>query len=92
MTEVVWSKKAVADLARLHNFLAPVNPRAATRIVQSIAAAPTRLKEQPRLGERLEEFSTREVRRILIGAYEMRYELNQSTVVILRLWHTRERR
>ncbi|MDQ0322547.1 plasmid stabilization system protein ParE [Pararhizobium capsulatum DSM 1112] len=92
MTNIIWSKKAVADLTRLHDFLTPVNPQAAARTVQSIAAAPSRLQEQPRLGERLEEFSPREVRRILIGSYEMRYEIKQSTITIIRFWHTREKR
>jgi len=60
--------------------------------VQSLTAAPDRLKEQPRIGERLEEFDPREVRRILVGHYEMRYEVLESTVIVLRLWHTREDR
>ncbi|MGZ8160407.1 MAG: type II toxin-antitoxin system RelE/ParE family toxin [Methylobacter sp.] len=34
----------------------------------------------------------REVRRILVGRYEMRYEIQDSTAYILRLWHTREDR
>ena len=92
MTDLIWSKKAVADLARLHDFLAPVNPQAAARTLRSLVTAPERLLEQPRLGERLEEFSPREIRRILIGTYEMRYEIQQSTITIMRLWHTREKR
>ncbi|GLE86445.1 hypothetical protein VNPA120661_67790 [Pseudomonas aeruginosa] len=46
----------------------------------------------PRLGERLEEFEPRDVRRILIGHYEMRYEILDSCIYVLRLWHTREDR
>ncbi|RVH20388.1 type II toxin-antitoxin system RelE/ParE family toxin, partial [Sinorhizobium meliloti] len=53
---------------------------------------PARLLEQPRIGERLEEFDPREVRRILVGHYEIRYEIRQSTIYVLRLWHTREDR
>lgn len=49
-----------------------------------------RLVEQPRIGERLDEFEAREVRRILVGKYEMRYEIRETTIYILRLWHTRE--
>ena len=37
-----------------------------------------------------------EVRRILVGQYEMRYEMRyenvDSTMYVLRLWHTRENR
>lgn len=34
----------------------------------------------------------REVRRILVGEYELRYEIRDSIVYVLRLWHTREDR
>ncbi|MBX4892265.1 MULTISPECIES: type II toxin-antitoxin system RelE/ParE family toxin [Rhizobium] len=90
--EVNWTRKAVSDIARLYDFLSPVDRRAAARTVQALTAAPARLMEQPRLGERLEEFDPREVRRILVGRYELRYEIQQSTIYVLRLWHTREDR
>ena len=87
-----WTSKALTDLVRLHEFLAPINPSAAARTVQSLTAAPIRLLENPRIGEKLDEFEPREVRRILVGHYEMRYEIQESTVYVLRLWHTREDR
>ena len=90
--ELKWTHKALSDLVRLHAFLSPVNRRAAARVVQSLVAAPSRLLVHPRLGEKLEEFEPREVRRILVGIYEMRYEIRGSTVYVLRLWHTREDR
>jgi plasmid stabilization system protein ParE len=90
--QLEWTSKAVSDLGRLYDFLAPINRKAAVRTVQSLTSAPTRLLEQPRIGERLEEFDPREVRRILVGHYEMRYEIRQSTIYVLRLWHTREER
>ena len=87
-----WTSKALTDLARLYEFLAPVNKPAAARTVQVLTAAPRRLLEQPRIGERLDEFGPREVRRILVGHYEIRYEIQKSTIYVLRLWHTREDR
>jgi len=90
--ELKWAHKALEDLVRLHKFLAPVNPQAAARIVQALAMAPTRLVEQPRLGEKVPEFEPREVRRLLVGNYELRYEVQRDRIVVLRLWHTREQR
>lgn len=55
-------------------------------------AAPASLLENPRIGERLEEFEPRDVRRLLVGNYEMRYEIVNSTRYLLRVWHTREHR
>jgi plasmid stabilization system protein ParE len=90
--EVEWSGRALTDLTRLHDFLAAVDRRAASRVVQSLVAAPRRLVEYPRIGENLEEFLPREVRRIFVGKYEMRYEIAGSKIFILRLWHAREDR
>jgi plasmid stabilization system protein ParE len=92
VTDLKWTDKARSDLARLYDFLAPVNQRAAARAVQALVAAPARLLEHPRIGERLDEFNPREVRRILVGHYEVRYEIEDMTIYVLRLWHSREDR
>ena len=89
---VRWTGKAVQDIGRLHDFLAQVNRPVAASTVRSLRAAPARLLDNPRLGLRLEEFAPREVRRILIGAYELRYELLDDSLIVLRLWHAREDR
>jgi plasmid stabilization system protein ParE len=90
--ELKWTGRALSDVARLYEFLAPVNQAAAARTVQSLTAAPASLLANPRIGRRLEEFDPREVRRIIVGQYELRYEIAASTIYVLRLWHTREDR
>jgi len=90
--KVKWTSKALSDLSRLFEFLAPVNRQAAARTVQSLTAAPMRIIDQPRVGERLDEFEPREVRRLLVGHYEMRYETQEGIIYVLRLWYTREDR
>jgi len=87
-----WTNNALSDLARLFDFLAAINRPAAARIVQSLVAAPAKLIEYPRIGERLEEFNPRDVRRIIVNHYELRYEVKASNIYILRLWHTKEER
>lgn len=87
-----WTRKAVSDLERLYEFMAPVSPDTAARTVQMLARAPDTLLSNPRLGEQLFQFAPREVRRILVGHYELRYELSGETLHVLRLWHTREDR
>jgi len=61
-------------------------------VVQQFARAPDRLLDYPRLGEKLEAYAPREVRRIIVGSYELRYEIADATIFILRLWHCRESR
>lgn len=92
MRQLQWTSKALFDLARLFEFLAQVNRSAAARTVQSLVQTPDTLLNNPRLGEQLEEFKPRDVRRLLVGHYEIRYEIQGMTLSILRIWHTREDR
>jgi plasmid stabilization system protein ParE len=90
--ELKWTSKALSDLPRLYEFLALDNKHAAARAVRSLAKAPSVLITNPRIGEQLFQFEPREIRRILVGQYEIRYELQGEIIYILRLWHTREER
>ncbi len=90
--ELKWTSKALSDVVRLYDFLSAVNKPAAVRTVQALTTAPSALLANPRIGERLDEFEPREVRRILVGQYEIRYEIQGSVIYVLRLWHTREDR
>jgi plasmid stabilization system protein ParE len=87
-----WTAKAQHDAVRLYEFLAPANALAAQRAMQALVGGAERLLDHPRIGEKLERYVPREVRRILIGDYEMRYEIAAGTIYILRLWHSREDR
>ena len=92
MMQIEWTSKALMDLARLYDFLAPLNQSVAARVIQNLTQSPNRLLANPRIGEKLDEFFPREVRRILIGTYELRYEIQGDTLYLLRIWHTREER
>ena len=90
--KIRWSASASDDLVRLHAFLEPVAPEAASRIIAQLARAPERLRQFPRLGEKIDAYEPREVRRLIVGNYEMRYELSAGDIFILRIWHSRENR
>jgi plasmid stabilization system protein ParE len=44
------------------------------------------------LGEKLSGFVDRDVRRVLVQKYEIRYEVAGSDINVLRIFHTREDR
>jgi plasmid stabilization system protein ParE len=87
-----WTRSAFEDLKRIHEFLEPVDPAAATRAVRTVMARVRRIPRQPRLGERLPGFDQREVRRVLVQNYEVRYEIAGADLTVLRVFHTREDR
>lgn len=89
---IEWTSKALGDVARLYEFLALLNQPAAARLVQNLTKAPNSLLNNPRIGEKIDEFLPHELRRILVGQYEIRYEIKGEIIYVLRVWHTREGR
>lgn len=81
--QLKWTSKSLSDLARLYEFLALVNKPAAARVIQALTNAPTILLTNPRIGEQLFQFEPREIRRILVGQYEMRYEIRDKTIYVM---------
>ena len=90
--EVKWTSSAHRDLIRLHDFLAPVNKSAAKKAVKQLVDEAKLLQSHPLLGVELEAYAPRNVRRLVIGDYEVRYEVTETVLYVLRLWHTREDR
>lgn len=87
-----WTASAEHDLIRIHAFLAPINPPAAAKVIKQLVAGAEQLLFYPQLGVALEEFAPRDVRRVIVGDYELRYEVTENLIYILRLWHAREDR
>ncbi len=87
-----WSSSANRDLVRLDAFLEAADRRAAARAVQRLLTGATHIARHPRIGVRLGEFDPHEVRKLIVGDYEMRYEVRENELIILRIWHVYEDR
>ena len=85
-----WTESAYLDPRRLYEFLEPADSRAALRAVPVIVARGERMTFQPGLDEQLPRLGSGEVRRVLAANYEIRYELKDEEVVVLRIVHTRD--
>lgn len=90
--EVVWSLRALTDLARVQGFLASVDRDAARAARERLEAAAERLLDFPRLGQRVEQHLDAEVRRLIVGDYELRYAVEPARIVIAHVWHGCENR
>ena len=93
MPRLKWAAPALADVARLHRFLAARNPAAAERAVRTIRQAVKALGRHPEIGRPFEELPP-EFREWVIefgqGAYVALYHYDGKQVVILAVRHGRE--
>ena len=93
MPRLVWSEPALADVARLHTFLAPKSREAAQRAVKAIRGGVRELSRHPEIGRPVEDMLP-EFREWVVefgqGAYVALYHFDGEQVVILAVRHGRE--
>ena len=92
-TSIAWLPEAVDDLVRLRDFIRVKNPAAAKKAAERITSAILILQDNPEVGRPL--FEGLEGFRDLIvpfgqGGYVVRYRMQGTTCVIIRIWHTKE--
>ena len=89
---VRWLAPALDDIRRLYEFLLEKDPGAAGRAVRAIRVGSSRLVDAPEIGRPLADGTGR--RELLIpfgvGAYVLRYRVHDETVVVIRVWQSRE--
>lgn len=92
--KLVFLPSAAQDFVRLREFIEPKNPKAAARVAERLYAAAEELLLTPELGRPIEGTTFRKlVIRMKRTAYVMRYRVwpEGDAIVIVRIWHGRER-
>ena len=93
-SHVVWLPEAVSDLDRLLNFLKDKNTQAAQRAAHLILSGAEALQKHPLMGKLMGDETGRRELFLSFGqsAYVLRYKIDNTSVVIIRVWHRREAR
>jgi plasmid stabilization system protein ParE len=89
--KLVYSQDAVADLARLRDFIANNDPTAAARIAADLISRINGLCVFPEMGRSVSQAPEPDsIRDFIFGEYVVRYTVHSSALVILRIWHHHE--
>ena len=85
---LVYSQEAVADLARLRDFIADNDPTAAACVAADLIARIDGLCAFPEMGRSISQAPEPDsIRDFIFGKYIVRYTVHGSALVILRIWH-----
>jgi toxin ParE1/3/4 len=94
VSKVIWLPEALEDTSWLRQFLENQSPAAAARAGQVIQAGTKRLADFPEIGKPMDDGTNRRELFLPFGAggYILRYIIDGQIVVIVRAWHTKEKR
>ncbi len=95
MAKLKWLPEAIEDFERLYFFLLDKDTGAAEKAAQSILSGSNILKSSPRIGRYVH--GDKNKRELFVafgaGAYVIRYRPEtEDSVVIIKVWHSRENR
>ncbi len=94
--KIEWLLEAAKDVARLREFIKKENPRAAKKAGERILKAVKLLTKNPEAGMPSPDENCEEFRDLYVpfgkGGYTVRYRSKQQTIIIVRVWHSRENR
>jgi plasmid stabilization system protein ParE len=93
VARLVWTPRALQDLARVYRFLAPKNRDAARRATRTIRQGVKMLSRHPQIGRPIEEMPP-EFREWIIpfgsGAYRVLCRYDAAEIALLAVRHGRE--
>ncbi len=94
--KIEWLPEATKGVVRLHEFIKKENPLAAKKAGERVLGAVNLLIKNPEAGMPSPDEDCEEFRDLYApfgkGGYTVRYRVKQQTVIIVRVWRSREER
>ena len=87
---VVLSPKAVRDLETIVRYIALNNSEAASKIGQNLLNKTRELRQFPFKGQQVPEFSSPDIRQIILKPYRIVYRVEEDKrrISVARFWHS----
>ncbi len=88
MTEINWSKSAIADLKNIQDYIKLDSIKHSILIIDKIFKRTEQLLKFPLSGRRVPEFFELNIREIIEGRYRIFYMIKDEKIIILRIHHS----
>ncbi|MBK9402846.1 MAG: type II toxin-antitoxin system RelE/ParE family toxin [Bacteroidetes bacterium] len=91
MARVIWTKLALNDIDRIHDFIAKDSPLYARKTVEQIFRRVDILENFPMSGREIPEYLRKDIRELLEGNYRIFYRVKKSGITVLRIHHSAQK-
>jgi toxin ParE1/3/4 len=87
MAQVVWSRRAAADIVQACEYLERDSPAYASWFGQEVWATLEAAAEQPYVGAMVPEFGEEDFRERRVGSYRLMYEVHRDAIFVVTILH-----
>ena len=84
---LLWTRRAIADVQAIKQFIAKDSPHAAQLVAQRLVAAVDRLILFPQSGRMVPELADPQICEVVQGSYRIVYRVTQEQVHVLTVHH-----
>ena len=84
---LLWTRRAIADVQAIKQFIAKDSPHAAHLVAQRLVAAVDRLILFPQSGRMVPELTDPQIREVVQGTYRIVYRVTKAQVHVLTVHH-----
>jgi addiction module RelE/StbE family toxin len=85
--KVVWASCATRDLEAIADYIRHDSPHYAAVTVSRLARAARPLETFPRMGRRVPEAESDDIRELIVGSYRLMYRLEPAQVLVVAVIH-----
>jgi plasmid stabilization system protein ParE len=85
--KVVWARRATADLAAIAELIRRDSPHYAVVTISRLATAARSVETFPRLGRRVPEAKSDDVRELIVGSHRLMYRIETARILVVAVVH-----
>jgi len=90
MAKIIWSEIAKNKIFEIADFIALDSPSIADKWVHLILSKETLIKENPKIGRVVPEFSNPMIRELIVGEYRLIYSIEEKYFIVLTVINCKE--
>ena len=87
MAHIEWSRRSKRNITEIYRYIERASPQYADRFIDKLLARIYKLENFPESGEVFQQIPGLNLRQIVFGNYRIFFRSNQSTVLIVSIFH-----
>lgn len=88
--KITWSPLAIDRASEIAEYISLDNPTAASKWIDDIFEKVLILNSSPKMGRTVPEINRKEIREIIFGNYRIIYRIEEMSIAILTIRHTKQ--